>query len=252
MKQTKFVLIALMLFGAHFSANAQRKKVAVVTFYCDKWIDMSGIGSDAAMLSSVATLAEDPAFDIKKVLTKFHDVFFNEYAKQFPFDLLPESEVIGNESYKTYESFWDETADKDRNKLMQRYATVDGYKPLLEMWSKSEKRNEKRMLEIFGDKVDGVMFVYLDFSMVQKIAVGGTGAAGVNAFCRMKVWNKKGDKVFTVNENAKSKGTVAVVGGIPIMKPEKVLPLCEDSADQLIEDLRKRLNKIATKAAEKL
>jgi hypothetical protein len=118
MKQTKFVLIALMLFGAHFSANAQRKKVAVVTFYCDKWIDMSGIGSDAAMLSSVATLAEDPAFDIKKVLTKFHDVFFNEYAKQFPFDLLPESEVIGNESYKTYESFWDETADKDRNKLM--------------------------------------------------------------------------------------------------------------------------------------
>ena len=47
MKQSKFVLIALMLFGAQFSANAQRKKIAVVTFYCDKWIDMSGIGGDA-------------------------------------------------------------------------------------------------------------------------------------------------------------------------------------------------------------
>lgn len=252
MKHSKLILIALMIFGAQFSGSAQRKKVAVVTFYCDKWIDMSGIGSDAALLSSVATLVEDPAFDIKKVLTKFHDVFFNEYAKQFPFDLLPESEVVGNENYKAYESYWDETADKDQKKLLQRYATVDGYKPLLEMWSKSEKRNEMRMLEMFGDKVDGVMFVYLDFSMVQKVAVGGTGAAGINAFCRMKVWNKKGDKVFTVNENAKSKGTVAVVGGIPVMKPEKVLPLCEDSADQLMEDLSKRLAKIAAKAAEKL
>lgn len=252
MKLSKILLIALIIFGAHFSASAQRKKVAVVTFYCDKWIDMSEIGSNASLASSVATLADDPDFDIKKVLTKFHDVFFNEYAKQFPFDLLPESEVIGNEEYKNFQSYWDETADKDRSKLFQRYATVDGYKPLIEVWSKSEKRNENRMLEIFGDKVDGVMFVYLDFSMVPKIAVGGAGTAGVNSFCRIKVWNKKGEKVFTVNENAKSKGSVAMVGGIPIMQPDKVLPLCEDSADQLIEDLRKRIPKMAAKAADKL
>jgi hypothetical protein len=252
MKKTNLLLVVLMIFGAQFSMNAQRKKVAVVTFYCDKWIDMSAIGSDAALLSSVGTLAEDPAFDVKKELTKFHDVFFNEYAKQFPFDLLPESEVIGNADYKNFESYWDETADKDRNKLMQRYATVDGYKPLLEMWSKSEKRNENRMLEIFGDKVDGVMFVYLDFSMVQKIAVGGTGTAGMNVFCRMKLWNKEGKRVFTINENATSKSSVATIKGIPVMKPESILPLVSESCDRLIEDLNKRMAKIVAKSADKL
>lgn len=252
MKLIRVFLLSLFVCSTISAISADRKKVAVVTFYCDKWIDMSDLGGTAALLSAAGTLAEDTTFDIKKVLTNFHDVFFNEFSKQLPFDLLPESEVISNEDYKAFQSYWDETSDKDQKKLMQRYATVDGYKPLLEMLTKSEKRNENRMLEIFGDKVDGVMFVYLDFSMVQKVAIGGTGAAGISSYCRMKLWNKEGKKVFAINENAMSKGTVAVVGGIPIMKPEKILPLCEDSSERLLEDLRKRLGKIVSKSAEKL
>ena len=252
MKLMRIFLLVLFACNSISAISADRKKVAVVTFYCDKWIDMSDLGGTAALLSAAGTLAEDTTFDIKKVLTNFHDVFFNEFSKQLPFDLLPESEVIGNEDYKAFQSYWDETSDKDNHKLMQRYATVDGYKPLLEMLTKAEKRNENRMLEIFGDKVDGVMFVYLDFSMVQKIAVGGTGAAGISSYCRMKLWNKEGKKVFAINEHAMSKGTVAVVGGIPIMKPEKILPLCEDSSERLLEDLRKRLGKIVSKSADKL
>jgi hypothetical protein len=252
MKLMRVFLLALFVCNTISAISADRKKVAVVTFYCDKWIDMSDLGGTAALMSAAGTLAEDTTFDIKKVLTNFHDVFFNEFSKQLPFDLLPESEVIGNEDYKAFQSYWDETSDKDQKKLLQRYATVDGYKPLLEMLTKSEKRNENRMLEIFGDKVDGVMFVYLDFSMVQKVAIGGTGAAGISSYCRIKLWNKEGKKVFAINESAMSKGTVAVVGGIPIMKPEKILPLCEDSSEKLLADLRKRLGKIVSKSAEKL
>ena len=252
MKLMRIFLLVLFACNSISAISADRKKVAVVTFYCDKWIDMSDLGGTAALLSAAGTLAEDTTFDIKKVLTNFHDVFFNEFSKQLPFDLLPESEVIGNEDYKAFQSYWDETSDKDNHKLMQRYATVDGYKPLLEMLTKAEKRNENRMLEIFGDKVDGVMFVYLDFSMVQKVAIGGTGAAGISSYCRIKLWNKEGKKVFAINESAMSKGTVAVVGGIPIMKPEKILPLCEDSSEKLLADLRKRLGKIVSKSADKL
>ena len=252
MKSIRILFLVLFTCQTFVAISGDRKKVAVVTFYCDKWIDMSDLGGTAALLSAAGTLAEDTTFDIKKVLTNFHDVFFNEFAKEFPFDLLPESEVIGNEEYKAFQSYWDETSDKDQHKLMQRYATVDGYKPLLEMLGKTERRNEKRMLEIFGDKVDGVMFVYLDFSMVQKVAIGGTGAAGISSYCRMKLWNKESKKVFAINESAMSKGTVAVAGGIPIMKPEKILPLCEDSSEKLMEDLRKRLGKIVSKSAEKL
>jgi len=253
MKQIRIGALLVLAIILHVNSFAQaRKKVAVVTFYCDKWIDMSQLDGAASMAATVGTLADDPSFDLKPVLQHFHDVFFNEYAKLFPFDLVPESEVLTNEQYKAFESYWGEGKDEDRGKLTQRYTVIDGYKVLTEMLAKKEKQNQNRMLEILGDKVDGVMFVNLDFSMVPKVAVGGMGTAGISSYCRMKVWNKAGEKVFTVNETANSKGSVAMVKGVPVMKPAEILPLCEDSSNRLIEDLKKRIEKVAKKAAEKL
>ena len=63
---------------------------------------------------------------------------------------------------------------------------------------------------------------------------------------------QEGKKVFTINEVATSKKTVAIVGGIPIMKTEKLLPLCESASEKLVADLAKRLGKVAKKAAKKL
>jgi len=253
MKSKMFLTVAagmLLLVASAFSQA--RKKVAVVTFYCDKWIDMTDLGSGtASMVSSMGTLTEDPDFDLKPVLTKFHDVFFNEYAKSFPFDLIPESEVISDPAYMAYESKWGETEDKDRNKLMQRYEVVPGYKPLTEVWGKDENKNEMRMLELFGDRVDGVMFVYLDFSFTPKVAIGGMGTCGVKGFCRMKLWDKEGKKVFAVNEFANSKKTVGMVAGIPTISTREILPMCNDASDQVIEDLRKRIGKICEKVDKK-
>ena len=36
------------------------------------------------------------------------------------------------------------------------------------------------------------------------------------------------------------------------MKPEKLLPLCESASEKLVDDLAKRINKVAKKAAKKL
>ena len=36
------------------------------------------------------------------------------------------------------------------------------------------------------------------------------------------------------------------------MKPEKLLPLCENASEKLVKDLNKKLGKIAKKCAKKL
>lgn len=43
-----------------------------------------------------------------------------------------------------------------------------------------------------------------------------------------------------------------MVGWVPVMKPEKILPMCESALDELIEDLDKRIQKIIDKSAKKL
>ncbi|NJO89411.1 MAG: hypothetical protein HC831_10980 [Chloroflexia bacterium] len=58
--------------------------------------------------------------------------------------------------------------------------------------------------------------------------------------------------MLTINEYGTSKKTVGIVGGIPIMKAEKLLPLCESASEKLVQDLNKRIGKIVKKAAKKL
>jgi hypothetical protein len=250
MKKSVLVAIAFVM-GISLFAQAQKKKVAVVTFYGDKYINFSELDGNASLAGTIATLSKDPNFDIKPIVKKFHDTFFNELAKELPFDLYPEEKVIKSQQYIDYKSRMGETEDATDPALMQNYVVADGYKPMTETMSKKYK-NELKMLEIFGKDVDGVMFVYIDFAFVKKFAVGGTGSAGMKAYVRMKLWNKEGDKVFVVNESANSDKTVAIVSGIPVMKVEKILPLCEDAATQVIGDLKKRIPKMAAKVDKKL
>lgn len=246
LKKSTLMILVLAFAG---TCIAQNKKVAVVTFYVNKYIGTDQLGGAASLVSGVATLAEDPDFDLTSVLNNFHDTFFDEYAQTFPFELLPEEEVIGNPDYQAYESIGGETSDVDREKFFQQYIAYEGYKPLAEYILAGKNRNEKQMLEIFKDQVDGVMFVYLDYNFVRGM-LGVT--ANVQAYARMKLWNKEGKRVFALNEFATSKKSVAAVGGIPVMDTKELLPLCEDASERLMADLGKKIGKIVKKANKKL
>lgn len=245
----KSLSISLLLLFLNTIALSQDKKVAVVTFYVNKYIGTDQLGGAASMVAGVATLAEDPNFDLTSVLNNFHDVFFTEYAEAFPFELLPEEQVINNADYQAYESIGGESEDVDRDKFFQQFIAFEGYKPLAEYILAGKNKNERQMLEIFNDQVDGVMFVYLDYNFV-KGAFGLT--ANIQAYARMKLWNKEGKRVFVLNESANSKKSVASIGGIPVMDTDELLPLCEDASQRLFADLGKRIGKIVKKANKKL
>jgi len=248
MKKMTVLLLVCLLACINFNGHAQNKKVAVTTFWVSKHIGFEELGGAAGLGAAIASLCDDPNFNLQPVLNNFHKTFFNEYAKNFPFDLMPEEDVLKREAYINYETRFKADKDGDRKKVFQRYLTPEGYKPMLESLIKGENSNSKQMLKIFND-ADGIMFVSMGYDFVKK-AVPFT--AGVRAFVRIKLWNKDGKKVFSINEYGTSKKSVGIVAGIPIMKAEKLLPLCESASEKLVADLNKRIKKVAKKAAKKL
>ena len=248
MKKISVLVMLLLFLGIGFNGFSQNKKVALTTFWVTKHIGTSGLGGGPALAAAIASLSDNPDFNLQPVLDNFYNTFTKEYAKQFPFDIMPEEDVLKREEYVNYESRWGEDKDEDRHKMLQRYLTPEGYKPMIETLFKGKHNNTMRMLEIFKD-ADGVMFVTMGYNFIKK-AVPFT--AGVQAYVKIKLWNKEGKKVFSINELGTSKKSVAIVGGIPIMKTDKLLPLCESASEKLVADLSKRLGKVAKKAAKKL
>jgi len=237
-----FIFIVLIALTTGF-AIAQNKNVAVVTFFINKEIDVTEFGAPAYL--AVKKLGDDPAFNLAPMLSSFHKQFMDEYSKSFPFNLLPEDQVIKNEAYKAYTPVG--IANSGILNATNFLIPVNGYKIFLNM---AGHENEKNMLKIFN-QADGVMDVTINFKLV-KIGLGGMGVVKVNANANMTLFNKNGDKVFSVDQDAKSKSVSPLVGGVPVMTPEKIIPMCESAMAELMAALQKDLPKMIKKADAKL
>ena len=245
--KTKIFLATLTLF-AFLTTTAQQKKVAVVTFYANKVIDFTEIAGDKlteSVVKKVFELRDNPKFNLQPILEKYHNAFINEYAKSFPFALLPENEVIGFEAYKNFIPKY-QMSNFDAN----NYLVYDGYKYIYD--GPMGAANEEGMANAFADKADGVMFVEISFSFEKGFGIGGTSTLKVRAFTRISLYNKKGEKVFVINENERSKKTMVMVGGVPVLDIDKILPNCESAVNELMGDLNKRIQKIVKKSEAKL
>ena len=235
------LFISAFLFLITTATFAQDKKVAVVTFYADKRIDLSDFGLNAG--ADLLKLEEDPNFNLGPLVTDYHNQFFNEYAKSFPFQLVPETDITGSTVYTAYVPDDRPMQDKDA-----KYTPAAGYKTIDYNWG---SKNEKSLLKLF-DKYDGIMFVSIHFKMIKGFAVGGTGTVKVRAITQIVLLNKNDEKVFKIIEASNSKKTGISVANLPVLKPEKVLPMCESALSELMEDLQKRIPKIIKKTEAKL
>jgi len=233
-----FAALCVMLIS---NTYAQDKKVAVVTFYAVKKINVAGSkGGD----ESVARLANDTAFNLAPILGLFHDQFFADYAKNFQFDILPEKQVLTNRDYKDFLADRGPVTDILNNNTEQ---PVKGYQVVLPL---KRHDNEANLAKIF-DQCDGIMRVYLDFDM-EKRAFGNAALVKVIANANIDLYNKNGDKVFSVKRSAMSKISGAQVAGIPFMVPRKVLPLCESATAELLALLDKEMPALVKNAGAKL
>lgn len=242
---TQLALLGLAV-GTSAFAIEERKKVAVVTCYVDKYLNTSELDGNAAFAAGVATLAKDERFDLTSVLAKFHDDFFNVHAKGFTFDLLPEPEVIGSEGYKGYVSKFGES-DQDGTHPLDGSLPYPGYQVLVPNALKKENSNKMRMLEIFKGKAEGVMFINLSFKLSPQVAVGGMGTARVSAVMDIMLFNSEGEKVFNFVEYAPAKKTIPLVKGVPVLDLDKIKPLCEEAAANLMEDMQEKMPKLIKK-----
>ncbi|RZJ66549.1 MAG: hypothetical protein EOO50_09255 [Flavobacterium sp.] len=239
MKMIK-MMSAVIVMAISMTGFAQTKKVAVVTFYADKQVGLSDVGLGAVSLAT--DLTNDPNFNLQPLIQQFHDKFFNEYAKKFPFELEAEATVIGKPEYQSF------TPEYEKGFEATRYVTAPGYKAITPNYGKA---NTQAMTKLFAE-YDGVMYVFLTFELTKGFGVGGTASTKMRAYTNIVLYNKKGEKVFTINENANSKKTGMMVGGMPVMKTDKILPMCESALTELMADLDKRIQKIIDKSAKKL
>jgi hypothetical protein len=240
----KPLLITVMLLTMAITGSyAQNKKVAVVSFYVSKQIDMSDFGSLAQ--AAALKLCNDSAFNLKPLLYKFHDQFFSAYSKNFPFDLAPESEVFSNDAYKAFMPFESPTEGADYNVNFQ--TPYEGYKVIFKL---KEDESAKSMLAIFNQD-DGVMKVDITFTML-KYGFNNMGVVRMMAYANIFLYNKNGDRVFWIHDNGKSKSVSPMVAGVPVMTPDKLLPMCESAMDEMMVQLDKDLPKMIKKADAKL
>jgi hypothetical protein len=228
------------------TSYGQKKKVAVVTFYANKMVEFKelGIGSEE-LIKNILDLRDNPNFNLTPLLEQYHTNFFSEYAKEFPFELLPESAVVDSKKYQDFQPKYHLT---DYDAL--NYLNYGNYKYIYE--GILGKDNEEGIAKLFADEADGVLFVNIDFAFEQGFGIGKTMSIKIRATTRIALYNTKGEKVFAFSESERSKKTGVMVGGIPVVKPEKILPMCESALTELMGDLKKRIAKIISKTNKKL
>jgi hypothetical protein len=237
MKKILFALTVLFALNSY----SQTKKIAVVSFYTNKTIGLSALGLDG--LASVTDLGNNPNFNLTPILEKYHDAFFNVYSKRFPFELLPENVVTQKKEYIDFTPKYDKKDDKNA-------INYTGYKYIYD--GIADSSNEVGVAKMFSEVADGILFTEIHFDLQKGFGIGGTASLKMRATARISLYDKNGKKVFAINEGEDSKKTGVMVGGVPILTPEKILPMCESALEELMKDLDGRIAKIVKKTAEKL
>ncbi|MBU2922271.1 hypothetical protein KO504_13040 [Winogradskyella psychrotolerans] len=244
MKNLKVVVLITFL-TLFMLGNAQKKKVAVVTFYADKMIDLSALDASADLIAKNTNLSDDPNFNLTEPLNKLHDAFFSEYAENFDFEFIAEEDVWANETYKTFKPTYEEAGSI--NKDIESTTTVQGYKVI-----PNYRQNVKDLKGVAEDLgVDAIMFIHLDFGFV-KTGVGSFGYVSIQARFSMDLYSKDNKSIFQFHEVAGSSKKAAMVKGIPVMSTDKIQPMCESAVDKLMKDLNKKVARLAKKANKKM
>ncbi|WP_299115483.1 hypothetical protein [uncultured Winogradskyella sp.] len=245
MKNLKIAAIFLLIISSGI-AHSQKKKVAVIAFYADKVIDLSEVDASADFIAKNTALSDNPDFNLSNPLNKFHEAFFNNYVNEFDFELVPEEKVLELPEYKKFKA---EYGDYKNIGGQEAFETIDGYKVIQSYGERLEVKNIKPIAEALG--VDAIMFVRLNYRF-NKTGIGKLGYFSIQAVVSLSLYSKNNKSIFQFSELAGSKKKAAMVGGLPVMTPKKIQPMCDSATDELIKDMNKKIDRLSKKANKKL
>ncbi|MBO3117303.1 hypothetical protein J4050_11120 [Winogradskyella sp. DF17] len=235
------LFVAFFLFG-----NAQKKKVAVVSFFVDKTIDLSEVDASADFIAQNTSLSDNPSFNLSKPLSDFYDAFFSNYVSKFEFELIPEEKVLKLPEYQDYEAQYGGSKNIGGQ---DTYEQIDGYKVVQNYGKRTEVKKLKPIADALG--ADAIMFIKLMYKF-KRTGIGSLGYYSIQAIVSIDLFSKDNKSIFQFNELAGSKKKAMMIGGIPVMTPEEIQPMCESATEELIKDMNKKITRLSKKANKKL
>lgn len=234
MKKITLTLAALI---TAIVLNAQINTVALTSIYANKTINAPDFPTITLVLSK---LAQDSAFDLTGIVNDFHKELYTNFSKSFPFEMYPEEEVLNNEAFIAL-------GEESRTGISDFFSvSPEGYYYIPETGKLKDE-----LVNIFGDKVDGIMFADLEYQLYKKAQVLGFGTAAVSAYVRIRIFDKEGKKIFKLRVYQTSDKTIKFALGGVAMEPEEILPLCAEATDKAFGRMAEKLPKSIKKMNKK-
>ncbi|MDR0814230.1 MAG: hypothetical protein LBN37_00595, partial [Bacteroidales bacterium] len=153
-----------MLSVAVVAAHAQVRAV-VGSIGSNRTLNMEGIVSDVSL--SVMSVASQRFNTIDEV-NKIKDFVYNELSKEFPFTLLPESDVLSNEKFQDFVKTENANGLATAAKFSADREVPEGYLTYL--------MNPAGAIECFPD-VNAVMEIHVNCTLTTKSSIGNNGSA---------------------------------------------------------------------------
>ena len=191
-------LLSLLASCATFDNTLVNKvsKAAVHSILISRQVDTS----DFPLVALIVKEYAKDKMDLTPILNKVQKDMYSVYAKHLPFALLPESELLANEDYKTVLS-------TETSALTPWYIFPEGYAktPL-------SKKNAAAMNKAFPN-TNAYVGMEISYALKKQASISIFSRAGIRATVLFTVINEKGEKILEKPILAVSKTTIGVILG---------------------------------------
>jgi hypothetical protein len=232
----KFVL-GLVFCVAVFVSNAQVTAV-VSSIGSNKNLVMgSGIDDVALTIQSISS----DKFNTLNEVNKIKDFVFNELSKDFPFKIVPESDVLANENYQVFVTemnakFTTENAKNERE-------VPEGYL--------NYQRYPIQVLSYFAG-ANAVMSINVGLSLEPSAMYGTSGSAKAKIYITIELVSPKNKSLMKINAVGTSAQTLGILAGQIVKNRDKIPEALVEASDNLFKEMREKLPKAIKKFEKKL
>lgn len=235
-----FILVLLVIssFTTKIHKGELPKKVALISVYIDRYIDEWGFDSMGNTPGQPINVAVGPFYskvrdgriiDHSAASEELKKTIFSA-ASKFPFELVPENDVIGNKDYQALsQSPGIRGAEYSRT-------PATSYLPIVT----TDRFTIRDFFKTSSPDIDGALFVDLHYTLRSESKDGDEGIASITADIYVQAKNKEGKKVWKIFSHGKSKSRLYFLYSKMFSEAE-LEPLCAEAFDAALSGLEGKI-----------